>query len=360
MHSVSYFISGNTQKGFVSLLPEIYCSHEGWRYFLLTGGSDERISSLLHKTADAADRHGFKTECMPCSFDPVRLEAVFLPEMKKIVINGNIFQHAVLTDNIDKKQVDLSFSLDPDFINACIPVMRKLKLKKEEAYEKSRKNLKAASIIEREIHDTYIHHLHKDKINRFVKRISENYLTGYRESESRGEVRFLSAVTPIGIVVEYETLFSQCDTVIALEDDYGVASDCILQSVQAELNRRGIDYQRYLCALTPLTKTEHLIIPDLRLGFFTSNAFHPILGKPTKKIHAKRFMEENHLKHSKNKFRFLRKAKTELIGDAMQYLEIAKIYHEIIQTYITAAEKKEIMQETEEEILRDILPECFT
>ena len=354
MHSVSYFISGNTQRGFVSLLPAIYRTHEGWQIILLSGGSDERIASILQKVMDIAEERNMKTELMPCSFNPVHHEAVFLPSIKKIVMSGNIFHQLYAPDNIDVKVIDLGCKIDSDFLNACEPVIKKLNLKKEEAYEKSRKNLKAASIIDREICEIYTDHLHTDKISRFVKRITENYLAGYTEAVNREELRFLSAVTPIGIVVEYETLFSQCDTVIALQDDYGIVSDSILKMIQEELNRREISYQRYLCALTPVTRTEHLIIPGLRLGFFTSNSFHPMIGKPNKRIHAERFMEEDHLKHNKNKFRFLRKAKTEVIGNALQYLKIAKIYHEIIQTYVTASEKTEYSEETENLILNEI------
>lgn len=354
IHSVSYFISGNTQRGFVSLLPAIYRAHEGWQIILLSGGSDERIASLLQRVADHADECGIETELMPCSFNPIHLEAVFLPVLKKIVMNGNIFQQSSAPENIDLIHIDLGYTIDHDFLQACEPVIKKLKEKKDEAYEKARKNLKAASIIDREICGIYADHFYVDKINRFVKRISEKYFFGDSAVQNREELRFLSAVTPIGIVVEYETLFSQCDTVIALQDDYGVVANTILKTIRDELNRRRISYHRYLCALTPATRTEHLIIPDLRLGFFTSNSFHPMIGKPTKKIHAERFMEEEYLKHSKNKFRFLRKAKTELIGDALQYLKIAKIYHEIIQTYITASEKNGYSEETENRILHEI------
>lgn len=354
MHSLSYFISGNTQRGFVSLLPAIYRTHEGWKILLLTGGSDERISSIFQKITDEAEGRNMETELMPCSFDPVHHEAVFLPSIKKIVMSGNVFHQLYAPDKIDVKVIDLGCKIDSDFLNACEPVIHKLNLKKEEAYEKARKNLKASAIIDREICENFTDHLHTDKINRFVKRITENYLTGYTEAVNREELRFLSAVTPIGIVVEYEALFSQCDTVIALQEDYGIVSNAILKMIQEELNQRQIYYQRYLCALTPVTRTEHLIIPGLRLGFFTSNSFHPMIGKPTKKIHAERFMEEDHLKHSKNKFRFLRKAKTELISDALQYLKIAKIYHEIIQTYITASENNEFFAETENRILNEI------
>lgn len=351
-HAFSYFINANTQDGFVTLLPEIYHKLDGYRLYLLSGISDQKILSVIQNIADYANECGFMIEFMPCSFDPVHPEAIRIPQKNLLIMNSNNLFVTPASNNII--EADFSNCINRNLINASTPILQKLKIKEEESFEKTRKNLKAAGILDREIRLIYEDYVKPDKMKRFVKRISEKYFSECHASGHREVLRFLSAITPIGIVVKYETLLSQCDTVIAIEDEYGVVSNRIILYLLAELKKHSLTYIRCPCGFSPTSRTEHIIIPDLRLGLFTSNSFHPMIGKPSKRIHAERFIEEDVLRRNKNKLRFLQKTKTEFIGDALQHLKNAKIYHEIAQTYYTSAESESYIKEIEDNLIEEI------
>ena len=108
--------------------------------------------------------------------------------------------------------------------------------------------------------------------------------------------RFLSAVTPEGLLTFHSTLHALCPRIYVMVDEGGAASSLLLQ----ELRRRGMESGQQVvtcfCPLQPDSKPEHLLFPELGVAFTTSNTFHPVEYPVYRRLHVSRFVDGEHLR----------------------------------------------------------------
>ena len=81
----------------------------------------------------------------------------------------------------------------------------------------------------------------------------------------------------------------QCDTVLALEDDWGASSGMILSSLKELLLQKGYDCIICPSPLSPKRKIDHILIPALSLAVCTSSWLIPVHCATERRIHARRF-----------------------------------------------------------------------
>ena len=105
----------------------------------------------------------------------------------------------------------------------------------------------------------------------------------------------------------------------------------------------GLDVTACLCPMSAGKLIEHLIIPKLRLCLFTANRFHPAPEAPLRRIHARRFMDEEGMKTHRYRLHFNAKAEAELLAEAIRMLENAKETHDMLEAfYIPAMDFKKV------------------
>ena len=98
-----------------------------------------------------------------------------------------------------------------------------------------------------------------------------------------------------------------------------------------------------LCPMSAGKLIEHLIIPKLRLCLFTANRFHPAPEAPLRRIHARRFMDEEGMKTHRYRLHFNAKAEAGLLAEAIHMLENAKETHDMLEAfYIPAMDFKKV------------------
>ena len=118
-----------------------------------------------------------------------------------------------------------------------------------------------------------------------------------------------------------DLIAEQCDRVIVLDDAYGAVSSLILDRLRSYALAAGLDVTACLCPMSAGKLIEHLIIPKLRLCLFTANRFHPAPEAPLRRIHARRFMDEEGMKTHRYRLHFNAKAEAELLAEAIHMLE---------------------------------------
>ena len=173
----------------------------------------------------------------------------------------------------------------------------------------------------------------KEKADRFIYRFCKKNLQKTDNNKYYCKYRFLSAVTPTGIVTHYDTLFNMCDNIITIKDNSNIISDYILQQINKYAEQNKINRILCMCSMDPKNKIDHIIFPDLRLGLFTSNIFHPMIKNTDRIIRSERFIDDSIYCEYKNKIKFLNSAKSELIGESIKCLEKAKASHDILESY---------------------------
>ena len=84
--------------------------------------------------------------------------------------------------------------------------------------------------------------------------------------------RFLSAVSPDGIVVQYDTIVALSERIITIKDDFTLCAPFIMDYVSNYAVDNGYTVYECYCPLFPTAKIEHVIIPELKLCFFTERS----------------------------------------------------------------------------------------
>lgn len=349
MYSSSFFLGANTPKGFYSLFNELYDPNDDWNMYIIKGGPGTGKSSIMKKIAKEAEKRNCNVERIPCSSDPLSLDGIIIPELKVSVADGTS-PHVInpVYPGVCEHIVDLGSCWDNNKLKSNKSKIKKTTKLNSDFHKQCIKFLKSAAVVDNEIKIITEKYFKKDKAERFAERFSENNLVKTENDTGICKKRFLSAVTPIGITIQYDSLFSMCDKIITITDSTSLISGYINELIYESAEKKGIDRIICMCPLNPDEKIEHIIFPNLKLGIFTSNTYHPMIKKHGKNILSGRFIDEAIANDYKNKISFLNKAKLEMIGESVRCLEQAKATHDILESYyISAMDFNKVLSITE-------------
>ena len=193
------------------------------------------------------------------------------------------------------------------------------------------------------------------KIKRAASRIASREFgkpTGRIGEESH---RMISAVTPDGITFFGDTVRQLCERIYIIEDDNIASSAALLSLLRGYALSGGHDIITSPSPLSPDGEPEHLLIPDLSLGFATSNRLHPAEFDGAVKINSSRFTDRAALRRHMSRLNFTKKAYGEFIGEAITSLESAKSIHDDLESIYISAMDFSHMDELAKSIAEDML-----
>lgn len=177
------------------------------------------------------------------------------------------------------------------------------------------------------------------KLAGYCARLTEKELKPLKKGPGKEKVRFLTAVTNKGVVSFTDTAKSLCERIYLIQDDHGAISRLLLSCVRSKALAAGYDIISCYCPLSPFDKLEQLFIPQLGLGFMTSNPFHDFSQDidPYRIVNSKRFSDNDKLKENRKRIQFNRKAAAQMIGQAEALLQDAKKLHDELEGYYVQA-----------------------
>lgn len=347
-------MGANTPEGFYSLFDGLYSAAEGWRAFVIKGGPGTGKSTLMKRIAAEADARGLFCERIHCSSDPNSLDAVILPGLKIAVADGTP-PHAIEPryPGVCEKIVDLGACRDDDVLRADAERIIELTDLNSAEHRKCVGFLAAARGVSDDADRFVSASLRLDKLKKFAVRLAENSFGAVSGEPGKERRRFLSALTPEGGVIFGETFHALCEKQVVLEDGHGIAASLLLRLLCDSATERGHD-----CIVCPNPaaprRIEHLLIPSLSLGYFTSNAFHPYQGEPELTVDCDRFLDAEVLRRHKNRIAFDRRAAREMLDEAVGKLANAKKLHDELEQYYIAAMDFDRLQEVGDRIIGEI------
>ncbi len=334
---IRFFLGATTPRGFVGYSDELYDADDGWQVYLIKSGPGTGKSTLMRRIYEQMRTLSVETECICCSSDPHSLDGVRCPTLKLCVLDATA-PHVVEPRywGAVEQIVPLAMCMDETRLHAQAASVLAATRRNRELHGQCRKYIHAAGTLLHENRCIGAAVLNEQKIHRLAARIAGQE---FETTHTTGQLthRFLSAVTPEGPVIFYETLQTLCPRIYSVEDSTGAASSILLSDLAQRAQQAGIDGIACPCPLAPDDGPEHLLFPSIGVGFTVSNAFHTVDFPVYRRIHATRFMDTEQL-HTKRQIQsFNRRAARELLEQAQVLAAQAKAVHDEMEQYSIAA-----------------------
>ncbi len=333
----SFFLGANTPDGFVCFFDEFYNPYKSCSPYIIKGGPGTGKSTLMKKIGAVAEQKGYDTQYFYCSSDNKSLDCVCVPELDLSVLDGtspHIFEPKFpgAVENI----INPGDFWDKGKLKEKADEIRALTLENSIHHRRSSAYLAAAGKLSDENVKICRHYLKEDKLNSFAVRFAMREAKKKKGAAPGRKIkRFLSGITPNGIIFQGDTVNTLCSRIIGIEDERGAVSNLLCERCAEYVAQRGYDVILCYCPMRP-HECEHIIIPELSLGILTIKKDHPIKNECDRLIHPSRFLHEG-IKEHKQRLQLNRKIINELTNQSISCLKNAKSVHDKLEKiYIDA------------------------
>ncbi len=358
MSQLHFFLGANTPIGFVSFYDEITSQSDTYRSFVIKGGPGTGKSSLMRKISGEFSPAEDLPEEIHCSSDPDSLDAVLLPKAKVTLADATP-PHVIEPQypGAYETTVNLCSCWNEDLLQSRRPEIIALSRQNAACHQQCVRFLSAAHSL---LYDNYalaLSCLNTRKIAKTAAGIVSRECRRKKDGSSVEKKRFLSAVTPKGNLCFTETIRALCPRIYLIKDPYGAASNLLLTALRSLLLEYDVTLYTCYCPLNPYSKIDHILIPELGLGFVTAGRSTPpeSLPEPYRVISFTRFTDMEQLSKRKQRLHFNRRAAGEILDSAVRSLKRAKAIHDALETQYTSAmdfEKAAALRETTAQTIR--------
>ncbi len=328
------FLGANTAKGFVSYFADSYNVDEGYRTYIIKGGPGTGKSTMLKTLAALFSSSGESIELCPCSSDPDSLDAVIFHDKKVVILDGTA-PHIVdpAYPGICERIINLGECFIPSAFSGKEKQIIEATRENKRLHSRASRYIAAAGGLLAENALIAGSFMDEEKIKRYAKTLAERTIkqgTAFCESH-----RFLSGITPRGLVFLKQSIYNHYKTIITLEDEHGAVGRVFF----SELRKAALSANSSIitCYNTIIpSKIDHILLPEQSLAFTTENRYtHP--EGITKRIHARRFCDMAAMGEKRETLKFNRKAAEELLREAIKIIAAAKSVHDELESYYIAA-----------------------
>lgn len=326
-----FFLGANSPIGFTSYYAELNDPSRTKHCYVIKGCPGSGKSTMMKQIAAEMEKGEGLIETIHCSSDPDSLDAVILHDKSAIIADGTL-PHAI------EPQLPVAYEQVISLF-ACFDSQKMTGLR-EDAIETDKKikachrrccnYLAGAAML---LEDNRRIALECTDIGKIQKLAQKLALKEFKKKGGAGleRKRLLSAVTPKGILTFGGTVTALCEKVYLIKDAYGASAGILLQALKAAALAHGYEVFGCYCPLDQQNKLEHLLIPELSLGFVTENSFTELAAEPYRVIHFSRFTDKAKLKLKKQRLSFNRRAAKEILSEAVKTLETAKAHHDTLE-----------------------------
>lgn len=351
-----FFLGANSAEGFVSHFGDSYIPGI-WRAYIIKGGPGTGKSSFMKYIAARAEAKGYSVIFCPCSSDPDSLDGVIIEEIKTVILDGTA-PHVVepilpgaceniinLGDFWDDEKLFYSATKIAEAATANSRFHKTVSAYLSAAGEVIYDNLKIAKFF-----------TDRKSVLRFAKRLSEKHLPKKPGVKGGEFVRFISGITPKGILSFSNTVTGFYKNIVIIEDKFGSVSGEIMKYLRAAAKEKGYDIISLKSPFLPSEITDHILIPELSLAFVTENDYIKFdINK--RRIHARRFINKTAAKKYRARMLFNKKVSKQLLSGAISTLKIAKESHDILEKFYIDSMDFTALSEFAIETEKKIIPE---
>ena len=335
--TVRFFAGATTPSGYQNGLSDLYRPDEDWRAYLIRGGPGTGKSTLIQRLYRHFRSQGVEGELFCCSADPHSLDGLRFPHQKVCILDAT-YPHVVEPRywGACEQVVPLTSCMDETYLYHRRRDYRETAEEHRRLLSRCRRLLTEASTLISEQKRQQIGCLDVAKLKREAARLAakEWEPTG---GEGREERRWLSAVTPDGVLPLFETVQALCPRIYTIVDEHGAAAALLLNELKERAVAAGHTVTVCRCPLSAEPQTEHLLIPSLGLAFITANTAHAVDFPVFRRLHVSRFTDTELLKERRERLAFCHRAVDELLDGAVATLTEARTVHAHLETLCGSA-----------------------
>lgn len=332
-----YFLAANSAEGFVSHFVDSYNIYDGWRTYIIKGGPGTGKSSFMKYVTIKALEKGYTVELCPCSSDPDSLDGVIINDIKTVLLDGTP-PHIVEPKHpgICEEIINLGVFWNRDILYKKAEQIIDMTNKNKKQHQTASAYISAAGEL---IYDNFKkaeQFTNLKKAEQFAVKTAARLIPKNKNHKAFEWVRFVSGVTPKGIVTFNGTIEEFYKNVVVLEDKYGAAANIIMQKMREAALEKGYEIITLKNPFLPSKIIDGILIPKFSLAFVREYEYMHF-DPSYRRIHARRFYNNNALKCVRTRLTFNRRIAKELLLGAAKTLQKAKVVHDSLEKcYIDA------------------------
>ncbi len=330
-----FFPGGNTSLGFFSyydyLIPQ-----DATRIMIIKGGPGVGKSSFMKALATEMRDQGFDVELHHCSSDNNSLDGVVFPQIEVALMDGTSPhivdpRHPGAVDEI----IHLGDYWDEKGIRRGKEKIIELTREIGRNFRRAYQYLKAAKVIYDDLETINSEGLAIGKANQMAVELVEDFFAKYQVTEKPGTLRklFASAITPEGFQNFLPGLLGNLSKVVAITGSVGTGKATVLNKILTAALEKGFRCEGFYCAFDPY-KLEHLIIPEIGVGFTTAVEPHCY---PLDKVNREINMDQCVASYILTKYGKVVENESKLINElfeaAIEFIANAKHLHDQMEEY---------------------------
>ena len=290
-----YFLGSSSPQGYVSR-PDQLGEPGGWRCWVVQGGAAASRSAVIARARRAMEGRDALVEELVCSGDPSTLDGAIFPGCRVSIADGDP-PHAIQPRHPGayEEMVSLWGCLDRRVLWDAREEIIRLEREEERLERDAGGYLYAAGALTGELASMGAAATDRGKLLAYARRLAARLR---------------------------DTVAAAAPRAIAIEDSWGAVANALLEALRDLALESGLEVVTCRCPLFPFTKLDHLLLPQLGLGFLTLNRGNAreLTGLTQRAIHATRFCDGARLRQRKGRAAFLRRAAAGMLDQAAEVL----------------------------------------
>lgn len=330
--STDFYLGANSPNGFYSLYDWLIDLDSANDVFIIKGGAGCGKSSFMRHIASKLIDCGVDIEYLHCSSDPDSLDGIVMKQLSAAFVDGT-YPHVVEPKypGVVESYVNLGCFYDADALGALKTDIIAATHAYKNGYSTAYRCLSAAKSLTDDVYSQVLGAVDFKRLNRRIKGICQRELKRKGKHKSGAvQKRFLSAISPKGYACDFSTVSTLCGRVYELKSNYGL-SGLMLSAFQNTALENGYDVIACYSPMYPEGTCEHLIIPELSLGFVTSTDLIPYDKKAYRRILIDNTIDKAKLKPVNTRIRYSRRMTKSLIDEAVSSLAQVKANHDRLE-----------------------------
>jgi hypothetical protein len=335
------YFGANTARGFYSLHSQAI-DDRLLHVIILKGGPGTGKSTFIRRTGEELGEGGYDIEFIACSSDNESLDGLVVPSAASAIVDGTA-PHVVeprypgAADTL----LNLGDHWDAAALQAARFEIRTVSREVARRFTAAYRCL-AGALTQMEQWEA----LHVESgaldlacLNQLGRRVRDDLLAGACPRPRVGRQRhlFASAITPGGCVNYLDSILADVQRRVILKGPPGTGCHGIMSGMVTEAVSRGYDVEVFHCSLDP-RKYDHVVVPDLSIALVNGSDPHAFRPRADDRlVDTTVVLRSGILEAYLGEAVQVRRMYADLLEQAIWYLRMAKLAHDELETFYSAA-----------------------